>query len=238
MFGWILLAVASAVIFIVTVAFILPKFLLQNRYKIKKIQDRGIGKFKTATDERALMFEPAISARKYVKQYLLIDREDKKFLVCQTAPGVAYLEYDIVLFNGNNKVFRVINVRDVIDESGLTKEVSLPVETSYVSLLLNVANGEKLGKRLKAMVSPLKAMAFMLITLVLSVAVAFCLKVSCSNLFGGVFRESFMNSSGGNIFTAILAVALCTIGIVAVSVVLAVRNICISKVRRKNGSKR
>lgn len=238
MFGWILLAVASAVVFVIAEAFVMPKLLLQNRYKIKEIKDRGIAKFKTDEGERALMFEPAIPLRKYLNKYILIDRNGKKVLVCKAAPDVSYLEYDVVLFNGNNKVFRVINVREVVGEDGITQEVELPIETSYVSLLLNAANGERLGKRIKAKVSPPKAIAFMLITLFLSVAVAFCLKVSSANIFGGVFRESFMNSASGNVFTAIVAVALCIVAIIMVSIILAIRNISISKVRRKNGSKR
>ena len=233
MFWWILLAVASSAVFVITVSFILPKFLLQNKYKLKKLQDRGIGKFRTASDDRAMLYEPSISARKYVKQYLLTDKGGEKTLICKISPDIAYLEYDVVLFNGNHTVFRVINVRDVIEERGFTKEIELPAETSYVSLVLNAANDEKLDKSVNVKVSPLKVLAFVGITMALSVGVAFCLKLSCSNLFGGVFRESFMNDANGNLFTAALALGLCAVGIITVTVILAIRNIFISKVRRK-----
>jgi hypothetical protein len=231
---WIILPIAVAFIYIFMVAYFFPKLLLQNRYKIKTVRDRGIKKYKTASDGRGIVYEPDLQTRKYVKQYVLTDDGKQKLLKCKIDGDISYIEYDIALFDGRHKVFKVLNVCDMIEDKGYTQPVVLPEETSYITLILSRVNNLKIDRPIRARVSAIKAIEFILIAFVMSVGCAFAIKLGLANCFGGVFRESFMKYHDGHMVTLITSLILCFVAVVVVSFIVVVRNFRINKkVRRK-----
>jgi hypothetical protein len=230
---WIVLPIAVAFIYIFAVAWILPKIFLQNKYKIKTVRDRGIKKYRTANDERGIVYEPDLGTRKYVSQYVLTDDGKEKCLKCKISDKISYIEYDVALFDRNHKVFKVLNVCELIDDIGFTKSVELPQETSYVTIILNKVNNEQMRRPVRAGVSVSKAIIYMLTSLALSFVTAFTFKQGLANSIGGVFRESFMNYAGGHVVTAIATVVLWFIAAVTVSSILVAKNFCINKKVKK-----
>lgn len=231
---WIILPIAVAFIYIIMVAWFFPKILLQNRYKIKTVRDRGIKKYKTASDERGIVYEPDLGTRKYIKQYVLTDDGKQKLLKCKIADDISYIDYDVALFDGRHKVFKVLNVCDMIDEKGYTQVVVLPEETSYITIILGRVNNLQIHRPIRARVSALKAISFALIAFAMSIGSAFAIKLGLANCFGGVFRESFMKYSAGHSVTLVTSLVLCLAAVVAVACILVVRNFRINKkVRRK-----
>ena len=236
---WILLPIVAAAAYIAVVALLLPKFFLQNKYKIKQVQDRGIKKYKSGDSARGIVYEPDLSLRKYIKQYALADDGKEKTLKCMISPDIEYMEYDIALFNNRHKVFKVLNICDIITEKGYTEKVTLPDETSYVMIIPSRINNEILDRPVRLNISYPKTIAFGFITLILSVVVAFALKIGLTNAFGGVFRESFLSYSNGHVQTLIAALLLCVIGIIVVAVMLSFKNMQIHKhVAKKVRNKR
>lgn len=236
---WILLPIVAAAAYIAVVALLLPKFFLQNKYKIKQVQDRGIKKYKSGDSARGIVYEPDLSLRKYIKQYALADDGKEKSLKCMISPDIEYMEYDIALFNNRHKVFKVLNICDIITEKGYTEKVILPDETSYVMIIPSRINNEILDRPVRLNISYPKTIAFGFITLILSVVVAFALKIGLTNALGGVFRESFLRYSSGHVETLIAALVLCVIGIIVVAVMLSFKNMQINKhVAKKVRNKR
>ena len=202
---------------------------MHNKYKIKTVKDRGIKKYKTAKDERGIVYEPDLETRKYIYQYVLTDDGKEKRLKCKIADSISYLEYDIALFDRNHKVFKVLNVCELIEEAGFTKSVELPQETSYITIILNRVDNEMMERPIRAKISVSKAIMFALLSLALSLVTAFSFKQGIAYSIGGVFRESFMNDADGRTVTVIATVILWFVAVLTVSIVLTVKNFCINK---------
>ena len=236
---WILLPITVSLAYIAVVALLLPRFFLQNKYKIKQVQDRGIKKYRHGDNARGIVYEPDLSLRKYIKQYVLADNGAEKSLKCMISPDIEYMEYDVALFNNKRKVFKVLNVCDIIQENGFTDTVTLPPETSYVTIIPSRVNNERLDRSVRLKISYPKTILFGLVTLALSVAVAFAVKIGLTNAFSGVFRETFMNSFSGNVITLASSLGICAIGICVVAVMLTFKNIHINRrVKKEKRSKR
>jgi hypothetical protein len=125
-----------------------------------------------------------------------------------------------MLFNNQNEVFLVLNAKDVIRESGYTQEVVLPKETSYVTILLNQVDGREFKQYDGVKISTAHMALYVISCIGFSVAVAFCMKLSMSYLFGGLFRESFLTAWGSNATTAVSAVLIGAIGAILSAVIL------------------
>ena len=229
MVWWLLLLIVSIGVFFAAQTVVLPRFFLQNHYAITQSRDRGIKRYRTETEVHSVVYEPSPEVRPYVRQYIITDDGTKKLLRCKLDPAVDYLDYDIALFNNRNRVFDVLSIQEVIDNKGLSESVELPPETSYASILLNSVNRQNLGQSVRLKLSGVKLLWFVLASVLVSVLVAFGVKLSCSRLFGGVFRESYMSSLGGTVTTLLLALVLAVLGGLLVALVLWIKTLCMKK---------
>ena len=221
---WMLLPISAALLYIGVVAFWLPKVFLQNKFKIKSVNDRGIRKYKSGEDSKGILYEPEAATRKYIKQYALSSDGEEKLLKCMISSEIDYIEYDVATFNRFGKIINVINVKDVVEKAGFTRSVILPKETSYVTLIISKVDDIELDRPVKLLISKSKMLAYSLITILLSVLAAFVIKVGIANSLGGVFRESFMMSIEGHIWTLAISLALSIVGAIVVAIVLSVKN--------------
>ena len=72
------------------------------RYTITKSLDRGI-KCVLEKSGKSMVFEPEVKWRKYVKQYILSERNDVEYLTCKNCGkisrcGIVSLETDLKLY--------------------------------------------------------------------------------------------------------------------------------------------
>ena len=221
-FWWFLLILICAVS-VFTATYVFPVLFLKTRHIIQAPTDRGIKKT-LEKNGQSMVFEPALKWRKFIKQYVLAERFGKKELICKLDKDISYICYEIVLFNNQNKVFDVLKVKDLVEKSGYTKVVELPEQTSFVSVVVEEVDNAtfpdstvrkaKAGKIAKFLV----ACSFALLMEIMSV------KVCLANLFGGVFRESFVLTGESALTTLLIAVILITINIISVVIALSVRN--------------
>ena len=123
---WILLPITVSLAYIAVVALLLPRFFLQNKYKIKQVQDRGIKKYRHGDNARGIVYEPDLSLRKYIKQYVLADNGAEKSLKCMISPDIEYMEYDVALFNNKRKGF-IIGTDDYMTKPVDEEEMVLRV---------------------------------------------------------------------------------------------------------------
>lgn len=207
MIVWIAILVVLVAVVILVATYALPGIYLRLRCKTEASQDRCIKRV-YETNGQSLIFEPEQKWRKYMSQYILSERKERKVLVCKVDKKINYLEYDIVVFNAINEVEKVIRIKDLVNGAGITKEVELPKETSY--LAVKVARVETLefedeitGKLKKGQLAK-----YIFLNVAVVLLEVFFFKICIANLLGGIFRESVILSPQGLLLSAILAVAL------------------------------
>ena len=170
---------------------LLPRVFLTAKYGTTHTRDRGI-KRRDEVNGTSLVFEPEEKWREYINQYALVERKGKKQLVCKLGDVKTYLEYDVAVFDCLKRVIKVLRVKDFVDGSEYTKEVNLPEETSYVSISIIKADNQVFKDNVNNKIPFGKSFAFLFLTTFIIVAEIFMMRVCLANLFGGVYRESFL----------------------------------------------
>lgn len=229
---WILLPTVSSAIYIGVVAFLLPKFFLQNKYNASTPQDRGIAKYKVGETGRAVTYQTSSLIDQYINQYILVYNGTDKYLKCKLSSRIDYIEYDVVLFNKDDEAFSVLSIQDIVEGAKFTRNVLLPEDTSYVSIVVTRIDDDKISEPIKLNVPTANIFAYAGISLLLSIFTAFAVRIGLVNFLGGVFREDFTNKIDENVLTLLLSIVLAVIGIATVAVILAIRKSSINKKAR------
>ena len=78
MLFWTLTLALVVIAYVLLIVWILPKFMLKSNYPIPQPTDRGLKKYKFSDSDYAVVYEPSLSARKYITQYVLAKKDGKK----------------------------------------------------------------------------------------------------------------------------------------------------------------
>jgi hypothetical protein len=218
---WCILLAVTLATSIAIACVILPRMFLKTRYTVTKSGDRGIKKI-WEKNGLSIVYEPVIKWRKYISQYVLAERSGKKQLKCKVDPELSYLSYDVVLFNNRDEVFNVLTVKEKI-EGGYTKTLDLPEETSYVALNVNEADAVEFSAPMTAKVKAGKLFGFLFCCSLCIFLEVVCVKVCCANIFGGVFKESFVLELESTIVTAAIAAVLIAVNFVVAFIAVKIR---------------
>jgi hypothetical protein len=220
---WSVLLVVVIVIFVCVDAVILPKAFLFVGYNVTDSSDRGI---KTIDEDngRSIIYEPDFSVRKYISQYILSERDGKKFLVCKFDGNVGYINFDVVLFNQFGEVENVLNVKQIVGDNLISKPLQIPMSTAYVSLVLTDVNGKKFPNNVVKPISGKRIFWYCVCSTLTILAGIVCVKFCCAELLGGVFDEMFLVSSYSNMVTAIIAAALILLNVLSAIIIIKSRN--------------
>lgn len=209
MLTWIIISIIVFAVSVSVSVFLLPKLYLKDRYVLSNSNDRGIKKV-LEKNGVSMVFEPALKWRKYIRQYVLSERQGKKRLVCKIHENIAYLSYDIALFNNRDEVFDVLTIREKIKDQGYTQTVDLPDETSYVAVTVNEVDGKDFFNGIESVrvTNKKNVRSFLFWSSVSILMETFCFKVCCANLFGGVFKEVFIFNWKTTLATLVMAAVL------------------------------
>jgi hypothetical protein len=218
------LLICGIIVFLILMIGLVPKLFLKNRFAIKESLDRGIKKFRMKDEGYGVVYEPDPKVRKYIEQYVLVNQNGQKKMLCKVKSSVSYLDFDVVLFDCANRVTQVLHVQNLVGASGHTEEIALPEDTSYVSVLLNQVDDRVIAKQSTVRISPTHMVGFWISGLLLSVCFSFFIKLLLSRMFGRVFRESFMASASGNALTALLALGIGAVGLLCLSLMMILKN--------------
>ena len=208
--------IGSVILFVALMTIILPKALLKVSYGVDKPRDRG-SKRCLFNGKHCIVYTSTKENKPFIKQYTLIQEDGHKSLVCKLTPVVEYLDYDIVLFNRYNKVFKVMNVKEDIIGGELTRTTVLPDETAYICIIVRKVNRTSLKKKPTVKIKGKSIAIFSILAMLFTAIEGFVVRACCSYAFGGVFRESFISSMDGIIFIAVLAVLTGIIAAMSVS---------------------
>ena len=195
---WIVALIAIAAAFVALSGFVLPRLLFYTKYDVNGSSDRGI---KKVDDEGSVVFEPSPEVKKFISGYALSVRDGKRVLVCKLAQKLAYIDYDVIVFDKDDKVLRVFNIKENVTDGEYTRVVELPDVTEYVSLMINEADGQTFKHKVVKNVSAGRVCAFIACTAALIAAAVFGIKICCAYLFAGLFRESFIVLGKSNTVT-------------------------------------
>ena len=212
---WILLLIISVVGYGMLMSTVLPRRFLKTDYIVSKPLDRGVKNVKE-TNGRSIVYQPAKKYRKFVTQYILSERDEKKILILKVDESVKYLNYDIVMFNGVGRIFNVMNVKELIKKTGYTEQIELPNEVAFVSLIVSEVNDLILESKAIKPVSGGKITGYVLISATVTAVEIFVAKLCLAYLIGGVFAESFLLSIESTIVTVAFAVIAILINVVAI----------------------
>ncbi len=141
-----ILLIIEIVAYLILIGVFMPKWIVRIRCVVKESFDRGIKKY-TFPSGRGVVYEPQPSIRKYINRYTLFTNDGYKYIKCHVDSGVRKLNYSVVMFNNRNKVIDVIDINEIKPRNCETDTVGIHQDTSYVSLVLNSVNGEKLESR-------------------------------------------------------------------------------------------
>ncbi|MDE7164881.1 MAG: hypothetical protein K2O04_05620 [Clostridiales bacterium] len=200
---WIFALIVLVAVFLIVATLVLPKLFLHNKCALTGSIDRGIRRTVTRNGESCL-YEPSPSIRKYIKKYVLTVCDDKKALVCKLGKSFKFLDYDIVVFDSQNKVRCILNVKEALRDSGYTRVIRLPDEAAYVSLNINGVDDIIFPRRVLSRVSSVKVLLFALCSAALVLFTVVGIRVCCSYLLGGVFSESLLVEGRSAVFTVII----------------------------------
>lgn len=133
-----IILLCAACIYTLLVSRFLPKVFLSPIVG-GSIHDRGIRKC-VFDDERAVVYEPRLTARRYVKQYVLYTEDGGKYIKCKLDRKVENIKYELVVYDRKNTPIDVLQVSQTAGEGGYTSAVLLPSEASYVNFQLCSVN--------------------------------------------------------------------------------------------------
>ena len=215
MLFWILLLLLIIIAYALLIVWALPGIVLRSNYSVTHPSDRGLKKYKWNDSDHAIVYEPSLAARKYITQYVLARRNGKKTIRCKVAQSVAYIDFDIVLFDAHGKSFLAIHSMDILGADGLTDETELPAETAYVSVIVRQVNETVVQDAHATAVSTSRLVGFGILALLISIGFAVLILFAFSHGFGGLFRETFaekMISTGWIFVFSTLISAACITG--------------------------
>ena len=224
MLFWALLLVLAIIAYALLIVWVLPKLILKSKYPVSKPTDRGLKKYKLGDTDYAIVYEPSLSARKHITQYVLANKDGKKTFKCKIAPHVTYIDFDIVLFDATDKCFLAINSMEIMGTDRLAPEIDLPSQTAYVSIIINQVNETKLQKKRVATVSKRRIAGFGISALFLSIGISIVSLFAFSNIFGGLFRETFEEKMITSGWIFLLPALVCTACIAGACYILSLRN--------------
>lgn len=215
MLFWISLLMLSLITYALLMVWVLPKLMLKIEYPLSHPTDRGLKKYAIGDSDYAIVYEPSLKARDYITQYVIAKQGDEKIFTCKLSQNVVYIDYDVVLFDANETCFQVINSKDISYGDGKCPQIVLPKETSYASVIVNQVNEKELNESSKTRVAPGRIALFGILCLILSIGMSIASLFTFSNIFGGLFKETFaakMFSSGWIfIFPTLICVVCITI---------------------------
>lgn len=227
---WILALIALVAVFLVIATLVLPKLFLHNKCALTGSMDRGIKRTVSRRGESCL-YEPSPPVRKYIKKYVLTVRDGKTVLVCKLGKNFKFLDYDIVVFDNQNKVRCVLNVKEALKDGGYTHVIRLPDETAYVSLNLNGVDDMIFPHRVLSRVSGVKVLIFALCSAALVLFTVVGIRICCSYLLGGVFSESLLVENSSTVFTIAVGSAVAVAD-------LALTLLCVFFINNKSAGKK
>ena len=214
---WSIVLAVLVAAFILIHVLILPKAFLRTDWGRLPVTGRGVKSVESGSGH-SIVYEPDIKTAKYIKQYSLSERGGKKFLLCKIDEKIKYINFDVAVFNKDGNTVKILNVKEIISRQGFTEVCELPEETAYVTLSLNEVNGQKKSRGLRGEISPKNFAWYLSLSAIADIVCVVLAKICITNIFGGIYSESFLLSGMGWLYTFLAALAVVAINLLTAAI--------------------
>ena len=138
----ITVAICSVILYVFLAAKLLPNWLLKPHVDPSLDGDRGIKRF-VFDCGRAIVYEPSVAYRKYIKQYILSAVGKERYIQCKFAKSVHCAEYDVVAFDSSDRAIDTVCVQEHFFEKNgnVSRAEALSEKTAYVKIVVRSVNG-------------------------------------------------------------------------------------------------
>ena len=184
--AWAIILNVFASIYVFAVSKLMPHFLFDHDYKKHTIRDRGLKKY-TFPEGRSVVYEPDIRYRSFLKKYILFEFNEKKYIKCKLSEDVDSIRYEVALYDNKDRLIKVMEIAENISGNSETKNIELPADTSYASVVLKRVNEGYTFDTLRK-ISAKRIAIFSAVTAALSVA--YGLLVRALLLYIGVVADA------------------------------------------------
>ncbi|MDE5943505.1 MAG: hypothetical protein K2H30_04780 [Clostridia bacterium] len=214
---WSIVLAVLVAAFVLIHVLVLPKAFLRTDFGRLPVTGRGV-KSVDGESGPSMVYEPDIKAAKYIKQYVLSERGGKKFLLCKIDEKIKYIDFDIAVFDRDGNTVKILNVKEIISRQGFTEVCELPEETSFVTLSLNEVNGQKKGRGLHGEISPKNLAWYLSLSAVADLLGVVFAKICLTQMFGGIYSESFFISGKDWLYTFLIAAGAVAFNLLTASI--------------------
>ena len=135
-----IIAVVSILLYIMAVSDWLLSLLQVKRHGALTLRDRGLKKF-TYPEGRSVVYEPAGFDNRFLKKYMLFVKGEQRYLKCLFAARVRSAYCELFVFDNRNKLIKTVDIFLEPGEDGYAEAITLPDQTSHVSILVLKVNG-------------------------------------------------------------------------------------------------
>lgn len=226
----IVIFVSGIIMYVFIAGKLLPAIFLRPSRKGLKANDRGLKRY-VYENGRAVVYKPTEENNKYIEQYILSANGVEKFIKCKIHKDIFSLEYDVIAFDSRDKVLDVICVKDPIAEKEITSAVSLPLDTSYVTVKARRVNGIRVAKKATVGYSYLGILAYSLLCSALTVGVVMGIKALVFPFIDPFIHYTQRVGNNGDAATLIISAI---VGMACALLVVLAH--CSSSIRIKNDS--
>ena len=204
----IIIVIMSVIIYVLLVSGLYPRLVVKWEPS-RKLRDRGLEKY-IFPNGRSVIFEPEMKMRKYIKQYALLSQDGRKYIKCFVNDKIRYLKYDVLVFNNADELVDVVTVSEKLSGKEYSKAAPLPDSTSYVSVVLRVA--DKMYSDGESVTRCSKKSMIMLVGLVMITSIVESLVLQkCADVIWDCFYKPQNFVDGRNIFMkALIAGVICS----------------------------
>ena len=165
-----IILLASIGIYTLLVSRFLPKLLLSPVVGCN-IHDRGIRKCIFPAG-RGIVYEPKLTARRYINQYVLYSENGAKYIKCKTNKKIQSVKYELVVYDRKNTPIEILQISQTVEDGGYTSAVMLPYETAYVDFQLCAANNVEFKEKNVDIYDGKHALLFLLSVFALTISIA------------------------------------------------------------------
>ncbi|MDE7453892.1 MAG: hypothetical protein K2N22_05735, partial [Clostridia bacterium] len=131
---------------------------------------------------------------------------------------VKYIDFDVAVFNKEGVTVKILNVKEIIAKQGFTEACELPAETSFVTLSLNAVDGKKTGSGLRGEISPKNLAWYLSLSAAADIVGVVFAKICITNLFGGIYGESFLLSGMDWLYTFLAALGMVAVNLITAAI--------------------
>lgn len=190
---FLLALVFCPVFYVILTARVLPKQLLIPQAQLSRIQDRGIARY-THPQGRSIVYQPSPAAKTHIPQYVLSDRDGQRFLECKLSPQVQHIQYRIFPFDVHDRPLQCLEVDDPVSVPGISRAVSLPGNTAYVSISVQQVNGSRIPDDGKLAFSWIRVFLYALSVVLLTLLLADIMQQAMFTLLSGIFPDLLVSA--------------------------------------------